>query len=115
MVADAEAFCRDWAEKACFLGWPIWELFGCHRRAPWGRIQGMGFVLLLEGDEIVAFTATEAVIRTPTGAHQTYPRKHADPLHAAERCLVWELDAADGGPARVSVTRTTTSPIWRTE
>ena len=41
---------------------------------------------------LAALTATEAVIRTRSGAHQTYRRKSADPLHAAERCLVWELD-----------------------
>jgi TubC N-terminal docking domain len=94
LVADAETFCRDWAEKALLLGWAEWELFGCHRRAPWGRIQGMGLVLLLQGDEIAALTATEAVIRTSTGAHQTYRRNPADPLHPAERCLVWELQDA---------------------
>ena len=37
-------------QQAAALGWPAWELFGCHRRAPWGRIQGMGLVLLLRGD-----------------------------------------------------------------
>ena len=73
------------------MGWPDWELFGCYRRAPWGRIQGMGLVLLLHGDEIAALTETEAVIRTRTGARQTYRRKPHDPLHPAERCLVWEL------------------------
>lgn len=97
-VVDAESFCRDWAEKAFLLGWPSWELFGCHRRAPWWRIQGMGLVLLLQGDEIAALAATEAVIRTRIGAHQTYRRKPADPLHPAERCFVWELDTADEGP-----------------
>jgi hypothetical protein len=51
----------------------------------------MGLVLLLRGDELAALTATEAVIRTSTGAHQTYRRKPADPLHPAERCLTWEL------------------------
>jgi len=96
--ADAETFCRDWAERAFLSGWAAWELFGCHCRAPWGRIQGMGLVLLLRGHEIAALTATEAVIRTSTGAHQTYRRKPADPLHPAERCLVWELDTADGTP-----------------
>ena len=65
-------------------------------------------MLLLQGDEIAALTATEAVIRTPTGAHQTYRRKTADPLHPAERCLVWELDTADTAPARGSDTKTTT-------
>jgi hypothetical protein len=51
----------------------------------------MGLVLLLRGHEIAALTATEAVIRTRTGAHQTYRRKPADPLHPSERRLVWEL------------------------
>jgi hypothetical protein len=73
------------------LGWPAWELFGCHKRAPWGRIQGIGLILLLRGRELAALTATEAVMRTGTGAHQTYRRKPGDPLHPAERCLVWEL------------------------
>jgi hypothetical protein len=51
----------------------------------------MGLILLLRGDLIAALTDSEAVIRTHTGAHQTYRRKPADPLHPAERCLVWEL------------------------
>ena len=91
LIVDAERFLDDWAVQAAPLGWPTWELFGCHRRAAWGRIQGMGLVLLLRGDEIAALTATEAAIRTRTGARQTYRRKPADPLHRAERCLVWEL------------------------
>jgi hypothetical protein len=110
VITDAAVFLDRWAAHAAALGWPAWELFGCHRRAPWGRIQGMGLVLLLQGDEIAALTANEAVIRRPTGAHQTYRRKPADPLHPAERCLVWELDTADAGPARGPNTPTITSP-----
>jgi TubC N-terminal docking domain len=70
-IVDAQTFCRDWAERAFLSGWAAWELFGCHRCAPWKRIQGMGLVLLLRGREIVALTATEAVIWTSTGARQT--------------------------------------------
>jgi hypothetical protein len=89
LIIDAE---RDgWAAQATSLGWLAWELFGCHKRAPWGRIQGMGVVLLLRGDEIAALIETEAVIRTRTGARQTYRRQPRDPLHPTERCLVWEL------------------------
>jgi len=91
LIRDAERFLDGWGAQAAAFRWRDWELFGCHRRAPWGRIQGMGLVLLLRGHEIAALTATEAVIRTPTGAHQAYRRKPADPLHPAERCLVWEL------------------------
>ena len=67
LIADAERFLDDWAAQAHRLGWQDWELFGCHRRAPWGRIQAMGLVLLLRGDEIAALTVTEAVIRTRSG------------------------------------------------
>ena len=91
LIVDAERFLGDWAAQGAALGWPTWELFGCHRRAPWGRIQGMGLILLLRGDKIGALTESEAVIRTATGAHQTYHRKPFDPLHPAERRLVWEL------------------------
>jgi hypothetical protein len=91
LIADAERFLDRWGEQAAAFGWRDWELFGCHRRAPWGRIQGMGLVLLLHGRELAALTAAEAVIRTRTGARQTYRRRHRDPLHPPERCLVWEL------------------------
>jgi hypothetical protein len=91
LIVDAERFIDGWAAQAAALGWQDWEIFGCHGWAPWGRVQGMGLVLLLHGRELAVLTATEAVIRTLTGARQTYRRKPHDPLHSAERCLVWEL------------------------
>jgi hypothetical protein len=91
LIVDAERFLHDWTAQAAALGWPDWELFGCHRRAPWGRIDGMGLVLLLHGDRLAALTPTEAVIRRASGAHQTWRRKQRDPLILSERCLVWEL------------------------
>jgi hypothetical protein len=91
LILDAERFLDSWAAQAGAFGWQDWELFGCHRGAPWGRIQGMGLLLLLRGKELAALTESEAVIRTQTGARQTYRRKPIDPLDRAERCLVWEL------------------------
>jgi hypothetical protein len=91
LITDADRFLNDWAAQAAALSWPGWELFGCHRRAPWGRIDGMGLVLLLHGDPLAALTATEAVIRRASGAHQTWRRRQHDPLTAAERCLAWDL------------------------
>jgi hypothetical protein len=91
LLVDAEGFLDRWGTQAAALGWPDWELFGCHRQTPFGRINGMGLVLLLRGKELIALTDAEAAIRTATGAHQTYRRKPCDPLHPAERCLVWEL------------------------
>jgi hypothetical protein len=91
LIIDAEQFLDGWAAQAHRLGWPIWELFGCHRRAPWDRVAAMGLIVLLRGDEIAALTATEAAIRTRTGARQIYRRRPHDPLDPAERCLLWEL------------------------
>jgi hypothetical protein len=51
----------------------------------------MGLVPALQGRELAALTASEAVIRTARGARLTHRRKGPDPLHPAERCLVWEL------------------------
>jgi TubC N-terminal docking domain len=92
LIIDAERFLSGWAQEAAAFGWRDWEIFGCCRHAPWGRIQGMDLVLLMHGRELTALTATEAVIRTRTGTRQTYRRKPWDPLHYAERCLVWELN-----------------------
>jgi hypothetical protein len=91
LIGDARRFLELWGAQAAMLGWRDWELFGCHCRAPWGRIQGMGLALLLRGSEVAALTEREAALRTPRGARQTYLRKPVDPLHAAERCLIWQL------------------------
>ena len=94
LIVDAEEFLVGWAQQAAALGWPDWALFGCCRDAPWGRVQGMGLVLLLHGRDLAALTHSEAAIRTPTGAHQTYRRRPFDPLHPVQRRLVWQLDGA---------------------
>jgi hypothetical protein len=92
LMIDAERFLDLWGTQAASLGWQDWELFGCYRKAPWGRIQGMGLVLLLRGKDVAALTATVAVLHAGIGARQTHRRKPRDPLHPAERCLIWELD-----------------------
>jgi hypothetical protein len=91
LLSDAEHFLECWGMQAARLGWQDWELFGCYRRAPFHRIQGMGLVLLLRGNSIAALTETEAVIRTQTGARQTYRRKPVDPLGPAEGSPIWQL------------------------
>ena len=105
-ITDAERFLERWGVQSARLGWRSWEVFGCCRPAPWARIQGMGLVLLLRGHAIAALTATEAVTRTSTGAHQTYRRKCTDPLHPAERCLAWELEAPASRPKEPFNSRT---------
>jgi hypothetical protein len=92
LLVDAGRFLDRWGTQAERLHWRTWELFGCHRRAPFGRIDSMGLVPLLRGNELVALTDAEGAIRTRTGARQTYRRKPADPLLPTERCLVWELN-----------------------
>jgi hypothetical protein len=91
LIVDAQGFLERWGAQAARLNWQDWELFGCHHVAPWGRIQGMGLVLLLRGRELAALTESEAAIRTASGARNTYRRKPQDPLHPSERRLIWEL------------------------
>jgi hypothetical protein len=91
IFVDAQSFIERWAMQSSRLGWQAWELWGCHRRKPWGAIHGLGLVPLLGGCELVAMTNTEGVIRTANGNRQTYRRKPRDPLHPRERALIWEL------------------------
>lgn len=91
LLEDAAAFCARWVAQAHSLGWQAWELFGCHRRAPWHRIDGMGLVLALNGRELVALTSGEVVIRAGTGNCLTHRRRPCDPLWPADRTLIWEL------------------------
>ena len=91
LSVDARRFLELRGAQAASLGWQDWELFGCHRRAPWHRLDGMGLVPALQGRELAALTTSEAVMRTARGAHLTHRRKYHDPLHPAERCLVWEF------------------------
>jgi TubC N-terminal docking domain len=63
LITDAGRFLDGWAQQAAALGWPDWALFGCHRHAPWGRVQGMGLVPLLHGRQLAALTAMEALVR----------------------------------------------------
>jgi TubC N-terminal docking domain len=95
LILDAQRFLEDWAPQAAALGWPGWELFGCHKRAPWGRIQGMGLVLLLRGDELAALTATEAAIHPdgrapdlPPEALRPAPSRRALPGLGAGQCAL---------------------------
>jgi hypothetical protein len=92
LITDAQAFLERWAGQAHRLGWQTWELFGCHRRKPWGAIHGMGLVLMLRGGEIIALTTSEAVVRTAGCVRQNYRRRPHDPLHPSERGLLWEVD-----------------------
>ncbi len=94
LVTDAAAFLNEWGTAAHRLGWQAWELFGCHRRAPWYRLEGRGLVPALQGNKIAALTATEALIVKQNGARLTFRRRTRDPLHLSERALLWELGSA---------------------
>lgn len=111
LIIDAEQFLNDWAAQAAALGWPDWEIFGCHKRAPWGQVQAMGLVLLTHGRELAALTATEAVIRTWTGETADLPPQVARPAPScrARSGLGALVIAAVGTPPARTGTRPSTS------
>jgi hypothetical protein len=75
------------AMQAAALGWGPFELFGCDRDWPFGRIDNVGLIWQLNGDRLVALTADAAIIETRNGARQALRRKLAEPGHV----LTWEL------------------------
>lgn len=85
---DCGRFVDEWATKAADLGWTPLDLFGCHREAPYARVDCAGLLWLVAGRRIVALTAETAVIETPGGGRLTYRRR---PKINDQAVAPWEL------------------------
>jgi hypothetical protein len=85
-VEDAKRFLAQWGEQAETLGWTGRDLFELDqppadphpRYSRLARYDHTGLVWLLQGNPVVALTATTAAIRMRTGSVLTY-RKHGKP------------------------------------
>jgi hypothetical protein len=82
-VADAQTFLAQWGEQAHALGWTSRDLFGLHTiptnphpsYSRLSRYDATGLIWLLQGQTVVALTATTAAIRNPvTGNTLIYRR-----------------------------------------
>jgi len=84
-VEDGRGFIIQWGEEAERLGWTAEDLFGLPEipeRPAWdwhrlARIDQVGLVWLLHGRKVVALSADQAVIATPSEASirsASYPR-----------------------------------------
>ncbi len=72
---------------AADLGWSALDLFGCDQNKPYARIDQVGLIWLLNGDQLVLLAEGAAVIETRTGARQTYHRRPSAP----GRALAWDM------------------------
>jgi hypothetical protein len=88
-VEDGKRFLAAWGSQAEASGWTSADLFGLHtppeRAHPsyrrLSRYDATGLVWLLEGREVIALTATTALIRKPhTGNITTYRRSNKPAL-----------------------------------
>lgn len=73
---------------AAALGWGPHDLFGCDRDRPFARIDQAGLLWLLNGNKLIALSATTATIETCTGERHIWRRKLAEP----GRVLAWKLE-----------------------
>jgi hypothetical protein len=80
-----------WPAKAADFGWGPLDLFGCDRERPYGRIDRLGLLWLVNGGAIVELHRDRAVLKTESAAPQTYRRR---PVEVGRVVLAWEL--ADG-------------------
>ena len=84
-------FCSTWAVRALDLGWIERGLFGCHKEAPWWRLDGMGLALrCYRGAELISLDETGAVFRV-NSTTQTYRRGQNAPLYPVDQGLIWTL------------------------
>ena len=82
-IVDAGRFLDQWGAQAAALGWSTLDVFGAHPTHPLERLDCAGLIILLHGDELLAFTADTARTRRRSGAILTYyrrPRPEAVPL-----------------------------------
>jgi hypothetical protein len=61
-----------WVDRAVALGWTALDLFGCDRIKPYARIDRMGLLWLLHGQDLLALSADAAAISTPAGSSLTF-------------------------------------------
>jgi hypothetical protein len=88
-VANAARFLTGpFAEQAGALGWSGPDLFGCDRDRPFGRIDQLGLLWLLDGGRVMALTANTATIKTSNGSILTYRRRVGK---ESSKVLAWEL------------------------
>ena len=59
-INDAGIFLDQWGCEAEQLDWRVEDLFGLHPLAPMARYDGMGLLWMLQGECVVALTATGA-------------------------------------------------------
>jgi hypothetical protein len=77
-----------WAIRAAALGWGLLDLFGCDRKRPMSRVDHLGLVWLLNGGTVVELQRDGAILETPGGGLQSYPRR---PIEVGLIVLPWEL------------------------
>jgi hypothetical protein len=88
-VDDSKRFLDcGWATRATVLGWGPLDLFGFDRERPMARIDRLGLVWLLKGGTVVELHSDRAILKTPGGAVQSYPRR---PIEVGRIVLPWQL------------------------
>jgi hypothetical protein len=87
-IDDSARFLREgWAPCAEALGWTLLDLFGCDGVKPFARISRAGLLWLIDGKKLLALSAKDAAIATPSGGTLKYRRCPNEP----GRVPAWEL------------------------
>jgi hypothetical protein len=81
-----------WPAEAADFGWGPLDLFGCDRERPYGRVDRLGLLWLVNGGAIVELHRDRAVLKSASGAPQTYRRR---PVEVGRVVLAWELADAE--------------------
>lgn len=92
LKAALPAFMVAWAPQAAALGWNTCDVFGCHPKAPFGRLDQQGLAIGLHGFEVVAMSkCSAAVVLGPDlpGRQLRYYRRPSTVLNGA--IPIWSL------------------------
>ena len=89
-VKNSVAFANSWASQAAALEWQAKEIWGCDAEKPYERIDHAGLVWFLDGNEVMVLTRDTALIKTASGATQTY-RVKGRTRQSPDIVMAWDL------------------------
>ena len=91
LEAALPGFLVAWAPEAAELGWSTIDLFGCHPRAPYGRLDVQGLALALSDVAVLAIGEDSATVALTAGNAHSMTWRRRPPEILAAAVPLWEI------------------------
>lgn len=93
LQAALPGFMTSWAPAAAALGWCEFDVFGCHPRAPFARLDLQGLALGLSNFVVLAIGEEGATVTLPSAHPHRLTWRRRPPVLLAGSVALWEVKA----------------------